>query len=137
MELEKEFFEFVNLVVVNEMDINQNEIFELEGKELTKKFVNARNVNDFVVSAKSQGVDFVISPEGVQAISKTVIEIGTFLLSCLTLYLKYKEPAKKEQTNPDYDIEIEFKEELIKNKIEKNKATEIAKKYSVKLKKIL
>lgn len=132
MEKQGEFYRFISEVVHNEMDENQQSIFELEGQEIIETLFQYQTT--YEEEKESIGLDFGLGVNDIGELAKSVISVGPFIISVFTLYLTYKRDKRSEKSDELKILKEEWKSQLVLDgKVDPNTAELIVNKYSTQL----
>lgn len=123
-----EYHDFIETIVKNDLDEIQQTIFKMDGKELIEQMFLAQNPRP-VIAGKSSGPEYSTAPELIDTVVKSVVDVGTLLISTFTLYLQFKKYKDEQAKEKKKEMEQLWKDELIRNNVEEAAAERLARKY--------
>ena len=123
-----EYHDFIETIVKNDLDEIQQTIFKMDGKELIEQMFLAQNPRP-VIAGKSPGPEYSTAPELIDTVVKSVVDVGTLLISTFTLYLQFKKYKDEQAKEKKKEMEQLWKDELIRNNVEEAAAERLARKY--------
>lgn len=123
-----EYHHFIERIVKNDLDEIQQAIFKIDGEELIEQMFLTQNPRP-VIEGKPLGLEYSAAPELIDTVVKSVVDLGTLLISTFTLYLQFKKYKDDEAKEKKKEMEQLWKDELMRNNVEEAAAERLARKY--------